>query len=219
MKRLIGVGVMFVLVAGAASAATQCVSDADSSGTVTVDEIIAGVNNALDGCPIGCAHSFAVDTPSDDACSFVGPYSAGLFTVQSLFVSFIFSGDGQRYVGVSFVDTWSATNPSPATFVAQVTSASSASLVAWGTQPDGSDSQALSGTVTLNVDRMLLSLRPDVAPFTLSTWPFTAYAGTYTGSPHDPHASAAADSVGSLSDLQGDLKARMERMLNQLKSR
>ncbi len=219
MKRLIGAGVMSVFIAGAASAATQCVSDADNNGTVTVDEIITGVNNALNGCPVGCSHSFAVDTPSDDFCSFVGPYSAGLFAVQSLFVSFISSGDGQRYVGIGFIDPWSATNPSPATFVAQVTSASSASLIGWGTQPDGSDAQPLSGTVTLNADAMLLSVRPDVAPFTLSTWPFTAYAGTYTGSPHDPHASAAADSVGSLSDLQGDLKARMERMLNRLNSR
>lgn len=217
MKRLIGVGVLFAFAAGTASAATQCVGDVDNSGTVTVDEILTEVNNALAGCPIGCPHSFDTDTPTSDGCSFVGPYSAGLFTIQATFSSFIFSGDGERYVGVTFVDTWSATNPFPATFLAQVTAASSASLVAWGTQPDGSDAKPLSGTVTLNADRMLLSLRPDVAPFTLSTWPFTAYAGTYTGSPSG--GSAAADSVRSLSDLQGDLKARMERMLHQLNSR
>ena len=202
-------------------AVLTCPGDLNSDGVVTVDEILGALNAALNGCPPSTATPLpstatptptaterTAPTPSPTAtasptaasptcpytfldntlggsvsCDYFGPFNSDPSCPTGL--EALFAGDGSILgVGIGTQDI--------ITFVATVTSATSASLFAYAI---GSDTTLLdvSGTVELQQDGRVLVIAPDSPPFDIlgdnSQCAFVRYTGTYAevlGAPAAP---------------------------------
>lgn len=192
---------------------TACeAGDANHDNQITVDEILTTVNNALYGCgghaptPTprpSCVQRFDRDTPESAECVFAGSFNTVCGGGNNLGL-FVGGSGGLMAAGLNdpFVE-----------FGAQVTSPTSADIYEWGTQPDWSDAQPASGTITLDATGTVLTIAPTTVLFTIGGCEFQQYAGTYIGTYGTLGGTAAA-----ASDTQSRLRAILER-LTTLRSR
>jgi hypothetical protein len=194
-------------------AVLSCPGDLNGDGMVTIDEILGALNAALNGCPPStatplpstatptrtatertaptpsatatasptaasptCPYTFLDNTLGGNAsCDYFGPFNSDPSCPTDL--EALFAGDGNQ-LGVGI-----GTEPI-VTFVATVTSATSASLSAY-TIGDGTTLFDVSGTVELQQDGRVLVIAPDSPPFDIAgdngQCAFVQYAGTYEG--------------------------------------
>jgi hypothetical protein len=194
-------------------AVLSCPGDLNDDGMVTIDEILRAVNAALNGCPpqtatpppstatpSPTATEMTAPTPSPTAtasptaraptcpftflddtlggnvsCDYFGPFNSDPSCPTDL--EALFAGDGKIVgVGIGTEDM--------VTFVATVTSATSASLFGYTI---GSDTTLtdVSGTVELQQDGRVLVIAPDSPPFDITRdsgqCTFAQYVGGYEG--------------------------------------
>ena len=106
----------------ATAAWARCPGDFNLDEMTTVDEIVASVDAALNGCPapVGCPIAFDEPTADDEACFFVGRYNplCGDSSLEAYFVS-----DGVDVI-ISFFDP-------DIDFFAEVVDDGIADLFAW----------------------------------------------------------------------------------------
>jgi hypothetical protein len=191
----------------------SCPGDLNGDGIVAIDEILHALNMALSGCrpptatplpstatptpsatepttptptatatasptaPLPtCPYTFLDNTLGGNAsCDYFGPFNSDPSCPTDL--EALFTGDGEIVgVGIGTEDM--------ITFVATVTSATSASLVGYTI---GSDTRLLdvSGTVELQQEGRVLVIAPDSPPFDIAgdngQCAFVQYTGTYEG--------------------------------------
>jgi hypothetical protein len=139
--------------------------------------------------PPACPYTFLDDTLGQGiSCDYLGPFNADPDCPTDLEAMFA-GGNGVVGVGIG-------TTPDIITFVATVTSATSATLVGYTI---GSDTNVLpvGGTVELQQSGQVLVIAPDKSPFDLATvsgtsqCAFVQYTGVYVGL-LDPQAAPAA---------------------------
>jgi hypothetical protein len=188
-------------------AVPNCPGDLDGNGVLTLDEILRALNAALNGCPVPtatlvpstptatatettaptpsatptampstCPYTFLDNTLSSNvSCDYLGPFSADANCPTDL--EALFAGDGS-IVGVGIG------TETLITFVATVTSATSASLFGYTI---GSDTTLVdvTGTIELQQNGRVLVIAPDSPPFDIigndNQCAFVQYTGTYTG--------------------------------------
>jgi hypothetical protein len=193
-------------------AVLSCPGDLNGDGMVTVDEILRALNAALSGCPTAtampipstptatateataptpsatataspttlpstCPYTFLDNTLAGNvSCDYYGPFNSDPECPTDL--ESLFAGDGAM-LGVGI-----GTTPDIITFVATVTSATSAALVGY-TRGNDTTIFSASGTVQLQQDGQRLVVAPDSPPFDLATdtsqCAFVQYTGTYAG--------------------------------------
>jgi hypothetical protein len=195
-----------LLCASAGPAAGQCCGDCAGDGSVTIDDLIRAVNNALGGCPqetptVGpsptrtrvptntrkptatrtpadrCSSTF--NTQGNNLCLFRGTYNRSCGTA----VNSTFSSNGSV-----LVVTIATGLPDPPTvsFSANVTQGSRATLTGWSTD-NFQTVRIVTGAVRLNDDRRQLEVFPDSSPFFIGDCAFVQYLGEFQ------NAAAAAD--------------------------
>jgi len=193
-------------------AVLSCPGDLNGDGMVTVDEILRALNAALNACPTptatpvastptatatettaptptatptasptampsACPYTFVDNTLAANlSCDYFGPFNPDPNCPADL--EALFAGDGAM-LGVGI-----GTTPDIITFVATVTSATSAALVGY-TRGNDTTIFSVSGTVQLQQDGQRLVVAPDSPPFDLATdtsqCAFVQYTGTYAG--------------------------------------
>jgi hypothetical protein len=92
---------------------------------------------------------------------------------------------GHNQLGASWLtngqNVVAAITTDPAAFFrGEVSSGTTATLMDWATQPDFSDAQPLSGSITLAADGRLL-IAPTDPPFSIDGCNFDLYDGTFNG--------------------------------------
>jgi len=159
--------------------ATPTTTPVPSTPTATATETTtptpsATVTASPTAPPSACPYTFLDDTLSQSvSCDFIGPFNPSPDCPNNLEAGFI--GDGSILgIGISAEEL--------ITFVATVTSATSASLFGYTI---GNDTTIISvgGTVELQQNGQVLVIAPDSPPFDLATdtnqCAFVQYAGTY----------------------------------------
>ncbi len=188
-----------------AGAQAQCCGDCNGDGTVSINELITAVNNALLGCgaftptpgrgtpthkptatatPVPhCALSF---TDQNGVCDFNGPYNRGCGSAVNTVL--LTNGSGQGCKGNQaappFVTVILATETQLQPFVsfsAHVESATSASLCAWSPDAFQTRTNLTAGVLQLNNGGTQLEIFPDSFIFQIQSCDFTQYLGAYTG--------------------------------------
>jgi hypothetical protein len=158
--------------ATAATAWARCPGDFNLDEATTVDEIVAAVDAALNGCPApaGCPLRFDQPTAEDEACFFVGRYHplCGFSDLEAIFVS-----DGEDVI-VSFFDP-------DVDFFAEVIDEGIAELYAWHEFADPpQEPVAVEGEVLLSdPPRDALTVAPFEVPFTIDDCNFERYEGRF----------------------------------------
>lgn len=189
---------LVLLCAGAGPVAGQCCGDCAGDGSVTIDDLIRAVNNALGGCPqetptVGpsptrtrvptntrkptatrtpndrCSSTF--NTQGNNLCTFRGTYNRGCGSE----VNSTFSSNGS--ILVVTIATGIA-DPPTVSFSANVTQGSRATLTGWSTN-DFQTVNPTSGSVRLNDDRQQLEVFPNSPPFSIAGCQFVQYLGAY----------------------------------------
>jgi hypothetical protein len=161
-----------IVAAGATTATARCPGDFNLDENTTVDEIVAAVDSALNGCPapVGCPIGFAEPTADDEACYFVGRYHplCGDSNLEAYFVS-----DGQDVV-ISFFDP-------DIDFFAEVVDDGIAELFAWQEITDPQqDPVTIDGEVLLSdPPREALTVSPTEVPFAIDDCDFERYDGRF----------------------------------------
>ena len=183
-----------------------CPGDLDGGGSVTIDEIMHVVNAALGDCPtspspvatptatptlaatvtasptstpFGCPYTFLDDTLQNASCDYLGPFNSDPNCPTDL--EAIFAGEGVLggLVGIGL-----NTTPELITFVARVTSLTSATLLGY-TVGDDTTVQVVGGTVELQQNGQVLVIAPDSATIDIVSdsgqCPFVQFTGTYIG--------------------------------------
>jgi hypothetical protein len=158
-------------VATVATSWARCPGDFNLDETTTVDEIVAAVNAALNGCPapVGCPIGF--DEPTEeDACFFVGRYHP-LCGVSNLEATFLTDGED---VIVSFFDP-------DIDFFAEVIDEGIAEIYAWQDVADPpQEPVALEGEILLSdPPRDTLTVIPFDIPFAIDDCDFERYDGRF----------------------------------------
>jgi hypothetical protein len=205
-----------VIVAAGRAAGQACPGDVNLNGETTVDEIVASVNAALNGCPspLGCPLGFAEPTGEDEGCFFVGRYHplCGRSDLEATFFS-----DGAEVV-ISLFDP-------DIDFFADVVDDGIASLFASQEITDPpQDPQALEGEVLLSdPPREALTVFPDEIPFVIDDCDFERYEGRFAeyvifGLVGGSSASAASRRTARLAASKARLRTMKEDpKLNRLK--
>lgn len=191
----------------------NCPGDLNHDGMVTLDEILRALSAALNGCPTPTATSVpstptatATETAAPTAsvtptasptapsavcpytfldntlgqgisCDYLGPFNSDPNCPTDL--EALFAGDGTEVgVGIAIAPN------NIITFVATVTSATSANLEKW-TLGDDQTGTPVSGTIQLQQNGQVLVVAPDSPPFDLATdtnqCAFVRYSGAYAG--------------------------------------
>lgn len=161
-----------LLTSTAAQTSARCPGDFNLDETTTVDEIVAAVNAALNGCPapVGCPFHFDEATDPDEDCFFVGRHHpiCGPSNLEALFFS-----DAEDVI-VSFFDP-------DVDFYAAVVNAEFAMMYAWEeiTNPP-SEPIEIVGEVLLSLPpREALTVTPFENPFTIDECNFEEYDGRF----------------------------------------
>lgn len=189
MRILIG---LLVLIAGAVPAAGQCCGDCGGDGEVTINDLVIAVNNALAGCaagtptvpPTATRQPTATRTPTNRCpftfhttgtglCFFRGRFNNGCGNQ----LDSTFSSDGTNVIVT--IQTGLA-NPPQVSFLARITSATTATLSAW-TSDGFQTSHPTAGSVELGTDATRLVVFPNDPPFQILSCNFVRYNGSYTG--------------------------------------
>lgn len=220
--RIVMLGLV-LLCAGAGPVAGQCCGDCAGDGSVTIDDLIRAVNNALGGCPqetptVGpsptrtrvptntrkptatrtpndrCSSTF--NTEGNNLCTFRGTYNRGCGNE----VNSTFSSNGS--ILVVTIATGIA-DPPTVSFSANVTQGSRATLTGWS--PDNFQTvNPVAGSVRLNDDRRELEVFPNSTPFSINSCPFVQYLGAY----QRPRSAADAASDEAVSAAFAQIEAR-----------
>ncbi|MFN8644105.1 MAG: hypothetical protein U0802_21535 [Candidatus Binatia bacterium] len=193
---------------GCPAAGAACCGDCAGDGSVTIDDLVRAVNNALDSCaPAATATPTLAVTPGTPtrtatrtrqptntrrptATATPVPTCRSSFSTQGSNLC-LFNGTYNRSCGSALGSTFSsngrtllvtiATNlPDPPTvsFAANVTDASNARLTAWSS--DGfQTSRATSGSVQLTGGGAQLVVFPDNPPFMIQGCNFVQYLGGF----------------------------------------
>lgn len=196
-KLLRSIVVSLLVGATAARAAAQCCGDCNGDGTVTINELVTAVNNALDACgaatptpaktptpthrptvthtPNGCPFTLT-DNSGSSACGFSGTYNRGCGSALN---SALFTNGVELTVEIATM----VTVGTPIVFFgAMVDTATSAHLLAWSTDGFQNDIRPLSGSVQLADGGNQLTVFPNDSPFMIMGCGFVEYIGTYIGS-------------------------------------
>ncbi|MBX3024794.1 hypothetical protein KF840_07775 [bacterium] len=205
---------LLLLTAGQAGA--QCCGDCSGDGNVTINDLITAVNNALNGCaavtPTGGTPATPTRTPTPTrqptATRTPNNRCPSTFSTQGSNLC-LFNGTFNRSCGGSLNGTFSsngrllfvtlATNlvqPPTVSFSANVTSATTATLVAWSSD-DFQTSRPTTGSVTLNNNGAQLVVFPDNPPFMIQSCNFVQYLGAYQA----PRRAAERAADGGVIDL------------------
>jgi len=112
----------------------------------------------------------------------------------------LFVGGSSGVMATALVDPFVA-------FGADVTLPTSADICEWATQPDWSDAQPASGTITLDATGTVLTIAPTTVLFTIDGCEFQRYAGTYIGT---------SGTLGSTAAAEIDTKSRLRAILDRL---
>ncbi len=156
----------------ASTAWAACPGDFNLDETTTVDEIVAAVDSALNGCPapVGCPIAFDEPTADDESCFFVGRYNplCGDSNLEAYFVS-----DGTDVI-VSFFDP-------DIDFFAEVVDDGIANLFAWQEITDPpQDPVDIEGEVLLSdPPREALTVSPTEIPFAIDDCDFERFEGRF----------------------------------------
>lgn len=192
---LLGLSLLFV---GPGWAAGQCCGDCAGDGTVTIDDLIRAVNNAL----VGCAQETptvapsptpepsatrtrvptATRTPNDrcpanfntqgnNLCAFRGTYNRGCGSE----VNSTFSSNGSLLV---VTVATGVQDPATVSFSASVTQDGRATLTGWS-RNNFQTVNPVAGSVRLNDDRRQLEIFPNMPPFSIAGCQFVQYLGAY----------------------------------------
>jgi len=201
----------------AGSAAGQCCGDCDGTGQVTINELITAVNNALNGCggatptqgPPPTATRRPTATPTQagrcpftftsggpGVCSFSGHFNRGCGDE----LSSVFASNGALVV---VTIATGLDDPPAAYFAAQVTNATTASLMSWSTD-NFQTVHPTAGSVELTDNGSQLVVFPNDPPFMILGCNFVQYIGAYLANTGANSASAfrAADFGAALARLQ-----------------
>lgn len=210
MRQLLLAVAIVCFVAGRAAA--QCCGDCNDDGSVTINELIIAVNNALGGCnaptptqgppATNTRKPTATRTPNDRCpftltdnsggrlCGFRGRYNRGCGTdLDSVLAT---NGTLLSVAVVTMLQ-----NPPVVYFGARVDSATSATLTGWSTD-NFQTINPTAGTVQLTDNQSQLVIFPNDPPFMITGCNFVQYTGAFTGSSGSSAAAAA-----ELGDQQG----------------
>lgn len=203
-----------LLPGAAAPAAAQCCGDCAGDGTVTIDDLIRAVLNALDGCaattptetPLPAATATVTRTPTrtrtpndrcprtftdaNNQCTFNGRYNNGCGSAVN--ASFAVSG---TTVVVSV--TTGIANPAVVRFAATRDTASRANLTGWSVN-NFQTTNPVAGQVRLEDDGARLVIFPNDPPFQIQSCNFVQYDGQYV---RPRSAAAALDAAAALAHL------------------
>lgn len=217
MRMRVLMAVLALLTASAGRSAGQCCGDCAGDGSVTIDDLIRAVNNALVGCatetptvgpsPTRTRVPTATRTPNDrcaatfntqgnNLCAFRGTYNRGCGSE----VNSTFSSNGAVVVVTLATGV---PNPPTVSFAANVTQGSRATLTAWSTD-NFQNANPVGGSVRLNDDRRQLEVFPNSPPFSIAGCQFVQYLGAY----QRPRSAADAAADGDLADALARLAAR-----------
>lgn len=172
MKAILGIAALLVMaVTGRGEAQPFCPGDSNIDDATTVDEIVAAVNAALNGCPlpVGCPLTFTEPGEFED-CIFVGRWHplCGSSDLEAIF----FIDDEDLIVSLFDPDI---------DFYAEVIDPGIAFLFAWQIpSTPGEEPQPLDGEVLLSdPPRVALTVFPDEIPFTIGDCNFERYEGRF----------------------------------------
>ncbi len=191
----------------AAGAQAQCCGDCNGDGTVSINELITAVNNALLGCGAAtptpgrgtpthkptatpttaphCTLSFTNQNNSG-VCDFQGTFNRGCGSALNTVLSTNGLGQGcdAQGLGPPFVQVILATEIQSQPFVsfsAHVDSATSASLCAWSADGFQTRTNLTAGVLQLNNGGTQLEIFPNSFTFQIQSCDFVQYLGAYTG--------------------------------------
>jgi hypothetical protein len=161
---------LLVAVASTSVAQPFCPGDQNIDDSTTVDEIVAAVDAALNGCsaPVGCPFSFTEPGEAED-CIFVGRWHplCGGSDLEAIFVV-----DGEDLIVSLF-------NPDIDVY-AEIVDPGIAFLFAWEVLFEGEEPEPIDGEVLLSdPPRVALTVFPDTIPFTISECNFERYEGRF----------------------------------------
>jgi hypothetical protein len=189
----------------AAGAQAQCCGDCNGDGTVSINELITAVNNALLGCgadtptpgrgtpthkptatPTTPPHcTLSLTTSGSGVCDFQGTYNRGCGSALNTVLSTNGLGQGcAQDLAPPFVLVVLNTEVQPqslVSFSAHVDSATSATLCAWSTDGFQTRTTFTAGALQLNSGGAQLEIFPNSSPFMIQGCPFVQYLGDYTG--------------------------------------
>ena len=190
----------------AEGARAQCCGDCNGDGTVSINELIAAVNNALLGCGAAtptpgrgtpthkptatpttaphCTLSFTNQSNSG-VCDFQGTFNRACGSALNTVLSTNGLGQGcDVNLAPPFVTVILATEVQPQSFVsfsAHVDSATSATLCAWSTDAFQTRTNLTAGVLQLNNGGTQLEIFPSSFTFQIQSCDFVQYLGAYTG--------------------------------------
>lgn len=189
----------------AGAAAAQCCGDCAGDGSVTIDDLIRAVNNALNGCATGPTPTVGTPatptrtpTPTRKPTNTRKPTATATPTgvCRSTFQTngtnlCLFNGTYNRGCGSALNSTISsngnvlvvtiATNlidPPTVSFAANVIDATHAALTAWSSN-NFQTSGPVAGSVRLNGGGAQLEVFPNTSPFMIQGCAFVQYLGDY----------------------------------------
>jgi hypothetical protein len=220
--------VSVVICALAASARAQCCGDCNGDGTVTINELVTAVNNALDACgaatptpektPTPTRHPTVTHTPANGCpftltdnsgsrgCGFNGTYNRGCGSALN---SVLLTNGVSLTVEIFTM----LADPPVVSFGAAVDSAGSAHLLVWST--DGFQTgHSLAGTVQLTDNGSQLIVFPNDPPFMITGCNFVQYVGAYTG--NGTVAQSVPQSAAGEQGILDRLRAWLERPIPDL---
>jgi hypothetical protein len=205
------------------NAAAQCCGDCAGDGSVTIDDLIKAVNNALNGCsqpPTATEGTPATptrtppptkkptNTRKPTATVTPQPRCASTFQTQGNNLC-LFNGTFNRGCGNAISSTYSSNgtiilvtlatgvvSPPTVSFRAAVTSATNANLTAWSTD-NFQTINLVSGAVNLNSDGAQLEIFPNSPPFSILSCQFVQYLGAFQP-PRSADVAALADDIPEL---------------------
>lgn len=216
---------LVLMAAAAGPAAAQCCGDCAGDGSVTIDDLIRAVNNALGGCaqptetptvgpsptrtrvPTNTRRPTATRTPSDrcphtfntqgnNLCFFRGTYNRGCGTAENS----TFSSNGS--VLIVTIAT-GVQNPPTVSFSANVTQGSRATLTGYSFD-NFQNVTLIAGSVRLNEDRRELEVFPNTSPFNINGCAFVQYLGEF----QNAGAAAASDAEDPIDESFANIAAR-----------
>jgi len=212
---------LVLMLATAGQAAAQCCGDCAGDGSVTIEDLIRAVNNALSGCaqetatvgpsptptrvPTNTRQPTATRTPVDrcsstfntqgnNLCTFRGTYNRGCGSE----VNSTFSSNGS--ILVVTIATGIA-NPPTVSFSANVTQGSRATLTGWSSD-NFQTTHPVAGAVRLNDDRKQLEVFPDTSPFSIAGCQFVQYLGAYQRPRSAADAASDADTDAAFAQIE-----------------
>lgn len=211
-----GLGLVLGLAASlwVGSADAQCCGDCDGSGSVTINELIIAVNNALTDCGAPTPTQPPPSTPTpqptvtrtptnrcprtledgDGTCAFRGRFNNGCGNQLD---SVLFSNGTTVVVAI---DT-QLDSPPVVYFAANVVDDTHANLTEWSNDNFQNHRRIVSGELELTNNREDLVIFPNSSPFAILSCAFVRYQGDYLGSTGNQ--AARADGDDFLDALEG----------------